>query len=48
MDKGTGTPPVVKGLIWFTDESRMKEGTSTVCGKKAQYFSRKVSYSFSG
>jgi hypothetical protein len=25
--RGTGTPPVVKGLIWFTDGSRMKEGT---------------------
>jgi len=25
--KGTGTPPVVKGLIWFTDGSKMKEGT---------------------
>jgi len=22
--KGTGTPPVVKGLVWFTDGSRMK------------------------
>jgi hypothetical protein len=25
--RGTGTPPVVKGLVWFTDGSRMKEGT---------------------
>ena len=24
--RGTGTPPVVKGLVWFTDGSRM-EGT---------------------
>jgi hypothetical protein len=24
--KGTGTPPVVKGLVWFTDGSKM-EGT---------------------
>jgi len=25
--RGTGTPRVLKGLIWFTDGSRMKEGT---------------------
>jgi len=25
--RGTGTPPVVKGLIWFADGSRMKKGT---------------------
>ena len=25
--KETGTPPVVKGLICFTDGSRMKKGT---------------------
>jgi len=25
--RGTGTPNVVKGLVWFTDGSRMKEGT---------------------
>jgi hypothetical protein len=25
--RGTGTPPVIKGLVWFTDGSRMKEGT---------------------
>jgi len=25
--RGTGTPPVVKELIWFTNGSRMKEGT---------------------
>jgi hypothetical protein len=24
---GTGTAPVVKGLVWFTDGSKMKEGT---------------------
>jgi hypothetical protein len=24
--KGTGTPPVVKGPVWFTDGSKMKEG----------------------
>ena len=25
--RGPGTPPVIKGLVWFTDGSRMKEGT---------------------
>jgi len=25
--RGTGTPPVVTGFIWFTDGSRMKKGT---------------------
>jgi len=25
--KTTGAPPVVKGLVWFTDGSRMKDGT---------------------
>ena len=29
MTKGTGTPPVVKGLIWFTYSSKMNEGTGT-------------------
>ena len=24
--RGPGTPPVVKGLIWFTDGSRTKKG----------------------
>jgi ribonuclease HI len=24
---GTGAPPIVKGLVWFTDRSRMREGT---------------------
>jgi hypothetical protein len=24
--RGPGTPPVVKGLVWFTDVSRMKKG----------------------
>jgi hypothetical protein len=27
--RGTGTLPVVKRLLWFTDGSRMKEGTGT-------------------
>jgi hypothetical protein len=25
--KGTGTPLVVKGLVWFTDGSKMQRGT---------------------
>jgi hypothetical protein len=25
--KGTGAPPVVKGLVWFTDGSKMQGGT---------------------
>jgi hypothetical protein len=30
----TGGAPAVKGLIWFTDGSRMREGTgSGVCGQ---------------
>jgi len=24
--RGPGTPPVVKGLVWFTDGSRMTKG----------------------
>jgi hypothetical protein len=31
-----GAHPVVKGLVWFTDGSRMKEGTGTgVCGRSS-------------
>jgi hypothetical protein len=38
---GTGTPPIVKGHVWFTDESRMRgwgqgRGVWTVCEKEAQ------------
>jgi hypothetical protein len=29
--KGIGTLPAVKGLIWFTDGSKMKEGTCWTC-----------------
>jgi hypothetical protein len=47
--RGPGTPPVVKGLVWFTDGSKIKEGSLwAFCGKKAQYLSRKVCYTFSG
>jgi hypothetical protein len=42
MTKGTGTPPVVKGLIWFTDGSTM-EGTST--GVYGQSVGRRLSFS---
>jgi hypothetical protein len=31
--KGSGAAPAVKGLVWFTDGSRMMEGTGAgVCG----------------
>jgi len=41
--KGTGTPPVVKGLIWFADRSKMKEGTGV--GVYGQSVGRKISFS---
>jgi hypothetical protein len=51
--RGPGTCPVVKGLVWFTNGSRMVEGTGAgvflaVFRKKAQYLSRKICYSLSG
>jgi hypothetical protein len=51
--KGTGTPPVVKELVWFTDGSKMKGGYQgwclwAICGKKAQLPFRKIHYSLSG
>ena len=33
--KGTGTPPVVKGLIWFTDGSKMEGTGAGVYGQSA-------------
>jgi len=34
--RGTGTPPAVKGLIWFTDGSRTAEGNrAEVYGQSA-------------
>jgi hypothetical protein len=30
--RGTGNAAVVKGLVWFTDGSRMREGTGTGAG----------------
>jgi hypothetical protein len=41
--RGPGTPPVVKGLVWFTDGSRMKEGTGA--GVYGQYVGRRLSIS---
>jgi len=43
MTKGTGTPFVVKGLIWFLDGSKMKEGTGT--GIYGQSVGRRLSFS---
>jgi len=40
--KGTGTP-VVKGLIWFTNGSKMKEGTGA--GVYGQSVGRRLSFS---
>jgi len=41
--KGTGTPPVVKGLVWFTDGSKMKEGTRA--GVYGQSVGRRLRFS---
>jgi ribonuclease HI len=41
--KGTGTPPVVKGPVWFTDGSTMKEGTGA--GVYEQSVGRRLSFS---
>jgi len=50
--RGPGTPPVVKGLAWFMDGSKEAGdwGWSlwAIFGKKGQYLSMKLSYSFSG
>jgi hypothetical protein len=51
--KGTGTPTAVKGLVWFTDGSKMREGARAEVfgqsvGREAQLFSRKICYSLSG
>ena len=40
--KGTGTPPVVKGLVWFTDGSKM-EGTGA--GVYGQSVGKRLSFS---
>jgi hypothetical protein len=41
--KGTGVPPVVKGLVWFTDESRMGGGARA--GVYGQSVGRRLSFS---
>jgi len=41
--RGTGTPHVLKGLIWCTDGSRMKEGTGA--GVYGQSVGRRLSIS---
>jgi hypothetical protein len=42
--KGTGTSPVVKGLIWFIDGSKIGGCWClwAICGKKAQLPFRKI------
>jgi hypothetical protein len=42
--KGTGPPPVVKGLIWYTDGSRMQDGM-TRAGVYEQFDGRRFSIS---
>ena len=44
--RGTGTPHVLKGLIWFTDWSRTKEGTGA--GVYGQSMGRRLSISPGG
>jgi len=41
--KATGAPPAVKGLIWFTDGSKMREGTGA--GVYGQSVGRRLSFS---
>jgi ribonuclease HI len=41
--KGTGTPPAVKGLVWFTDGSKMQGGTGA--GVYGQSVRRRLSFS---
>jgi hypothetical protein len=51
--RGPGTRPIVKGLIWFTNGSRMVEGTGAgsfwqSLGRKLSISLGKKSYSLSG
>ena len=39
--RGPGTPPAVKGLVWFTDGSRIAEGTRA--GVYGQSVNRRLS-----
>jgi len=41
--RGTGAPPVVKGVVWFTDGSKMREGTRA--GVYGQSVGRRLSFS---
>jgi hypothetical protein len=40
--KGTGAPPAVKGLIWFTEGPKMREKTAT--GVYGQSVGRRLSF----
>jgi len=39
--RGPGTPPIIKGLIWFTDGSKMMEGAGA--GVYGQSLGRRLS-----
>jgi len=41
--KATLAPPAIKGLVWFTDGSKMSEGTGT--GVYGQSVGRRLSFS---
>jgi len=41
--KETGAPPAVKGLVWFTDGSKMRDGTGA--GFYGQFVGRRLSFS---
>jgi len=41
--KVTGAPPTVKGLVWFIDGSKMREGTGA--GVYGQSMGRRLSFS---
>ena len=41
--KAIGAPPAVKGLVWFTDGSKMREGTGA--GVYGQSVGRRLSFS---
>ena len=41
--KGTGNPPAVKRLVWFTDGSKIREGTWA--GFYGQFVGRRLSFS---
>jgi hypothetical protein len=48
LEQRTWDAPVVMGLVWFTNGSRMEEETGAeVFGKKAHHFFRKAWYSLS-